>query len=219
MRNMKKFLKKAVVSMFAAAVLLAGLPSSVACADYDDVKPRNVKITVKKKTVKQGKHFKLRAKMKPYYADDDQLIWSIVKGKKVIRFEDNDRDGNDAEFIALKKGTAKVCCRIRGTRKKAYVTVKVKASKAGAGGTIRRVGPETRTVLSGSEFELEVHKSAGVRERDLKWSIGDTSVVWFEDDDRYDDEMDFRAVGAGTTEITCTNTKTGKAVSFTVKVI
>ena len=218
MKNKRKQFKRTIISVLTAAVLLTGMSfSATTSADYDDVRPTGVSMTVKKKTVKKGMHFELYARVSPYNADDDSLVWSIVKGKNLLRFEDYDRDGDEQEFIALKKGTAKVCCQIRGTNKKAYTTVVIK--KASSKGTIKRKGPKTRTIAVGNDFDLEVRKSSGVKNRNLKWSIKNTSVVRFDDYDRYGDDMEFRAVSTGKTKITCKNKKTGKSVTFTVKVV
>lgn len=217
MKNKRKQIRKSIISLITAVVLLTGLSASMtASADYY-VHPTGVTMAVKKKIVKKGMYFELYARVSPYYADDDGLVWSIVKGKDIIRFEDYDRDGDEQEFIALKKGTAKVCCKIIGTNKKAYTTVVVK--KASSKGKIKRIGPKTRTVAVGKDFDLEVKKSAGVKNRNLKWSIKNTSVVRFDDYDRYGDDVEFRAVSTGKTKITCKNKKTGKSVSFTVKVV
>lgn len=218
MKSKRKQIRKSIISLLTAVVLMTGLSvSTTASADYYDVRPTGVSMAVKKKTVKKGNYFELYARVSPYNADDDSLVWSIVKGKNIIRFEDYDRDGDEQEFIALKKGTAKVCCRIAGTNKKAYTTVVVK--KASSKGTIKRIGPKTRTIAVGEDFDLEVRKSAGVKYKNLRWSIKNTSVVRFEDYNRYGDDVEFRAVSAGKTKITCKNKKTGKSVSFTIKVV
>ena len=217
MKNKRKQISKSIISLLTAVILLTGISlSTTASADYD-VYPTSVTMAVKKKTVKKGTHFELYARVSPYNAEDDSLVWSIVKGKNIIRFEDYDRDGDEQEFVALKKGTAKVCCQIRGTNKKVYTTIVVK--KASSKGTIKRIGPKTRTIAVGEDFDLEVRKSAGVINRNLKWSIKNTSVVRFDDYDRYGDDVEFRAVSAGTTKITCKNKKTKKSVSFTIKVV
>ena len=186
MKNKRNQISKRIISLLTAVVLLAGISLPTAYADYD-VYPTGVTMAVKKKTVKKGTHFELFARVSPYNAEDDALTWSIVKGKNIIRFEDYDKDGDEQEFIALKKGTAKVCCQIRGTNKKAYTTIVVK--KASSKGTIKRIGPKTRTIAVGEDFDLEVRKSAGVLNKNLKWSIKNTSVVRFDDYDRYGDDV------------------------------
>lgn len=216
MKKVRKIWKKVSASLLVSALLVGTVPA-VACAD-SNIMPETVTARIEKKTVVKGEEFKLHADMTPHYAEDDYLEWSIVEGNSVIRFEDAERDGDDAEFIALKKGTAKVCCRIRGTEKKAYFTVNVAAHKAKKS-TIKRIGFKRRTVMLGSEFELKVRKSKGLKDRNLKWTIADTSVAGYDDDDRFDDEMDFVAIGVGKTKITCKNRLTGKKVSYTIKVV
>ena len=120
------------------------------------------------------------------------------------------------ELVALKAGTAKVRCTIRGTKKS--VTFKITVKKAAAS-TITRVGPEERVIYLGQEFELEVYRR-NVHESYLRWKIADQSIVIFEDGYAdHDDEIDLIAVGVGTTTVTCTNTLTGKSVSFTIRVV
>lgn len=83
---------------------------------------------------------------------------------------------------------------------------------------IGRVGSSTKSVSKGSEFDLEVRKGTKVRENDIKWTIGNTSVVKFDDDDRYDDEIELKAVGTGTTKVTANNLLTGGKIAYTVTV-
>lgn len=217
MQRIRKIITKIFAVCLSAIVLFSMTGTSVS-ADYGQ--PTQVKITTSKLRVKAGQEFKLRASFKPSYADDDALVWSIVSGKKYIRFEDSDyiHDGDDAEFVALKAGTAKVCCKIQGTNKKAYATVVVTGSTKN-GGTIRAVGSKNVTIAVGDDFELEVHKSAVVKESNLRWSIANTNIVDFEDYDIYGDEAEFIARKKGTTKITCKNTKTKKKVVYKVKVV
>lgn len=86
---------------------------------------------------------------------------------------------------------------------------------------IGRVGTATKTVYDGDEFELEVRKGTGVRESEISWSISNKNVVDFEDydyDDRYDDEIELRAIGKGTAKVTAKNLNTGGRIIYTVKV-
>lgn len=84
--------------------------------------------------------------------------------------------------------------------------------------TITRSGAKNRTVTKGKTFELKVLKTASVDDDDLKWSIKNKNIVAFDDQDHYDDDMDFRAVKAGSTTITCKNTRTGEKVTYKVTV-
>lgn len=83
---------------------------------------------------------------------------------------------------------------------------------------IGRVGAATKTVYKGGELDLEVRKAAGLRERDIQWSIANENVVTFDDYDVYDDEVEVRALKTGTTKVTAKNLVTGGKIVYTVKV-
>lgn len=83
---------------------------------------------------------------------------------------------------------------------------------------IGKIGSSTKTFYKGNEFELEVRKGVKVKDSNIKWTIGNTSVVKFDDDDRYDDEIELRAVGKGTTKVTANNLLTGGKIVYTVTV-
>ena len=217
---MKKSIRQSLMSLLflvALAVSLLAVPNYVAKAD-DDVKPDKVSVKNKKITVTVGQEFELKAKMTPRNADDDYLVWSIVKGKNIVAFEDGDRIGDDeVELKALKKGTAKVKVKIKGTKKVAYVTITVKEKKKST--DIKRVGTKNRTVEVGDDFELEVKKSSGVKNKHLKWTISNRKIVKFDSDDKYGKEMEFEAKKTGTVTITCTNTKTKKKITYKITVV
>lgn len=209
--------RKKLFSALVLGIMVLFTLAVTAFAD-DDPKPRKIFAVGKKTvTVTAGEEFKLRVRTAPYDADDDYLRWKITSGSKFVRFDDNDRSDDEIEMIAQKKGTAKVTCSIRGTKKKVTFTIKVKDAKT-AGKKIKIIGPEVRTIEAGDDFELKIKKYRGLSDRSLKWSIRDTSIVRFDDDDRYDDEVEFHARKIGSTTVTCKNTKTGQSVTFTVKV-
>lgn len=214
---MKKFKMRTPLLICATVLLLVGMFSMQALADS---KPHQVKMTVKKMTVYVGETFELKVKTTPVDADDDALKWSIVSGKKLVKFADADdeRDGDDMEFKALKAGKAKICCQIKGTNQKTYAVITIKTAPK-AKGTIKAVGSKVRTVEVGDDFELKVKKFSGVKNSHLKWYIKDKSIVAFEDDDITDDDVEFEARKVGTTKITCKNRKTKKSISFTIHVI
>lgn len=85
---------------------------------------------------------------------------------------------------------------------------------------ISRVGSKNRTVYAGQEFELSVKKVGTLKLKDsqIKWSIKDTSIVGFDDDDRYDNDIELRAKKAGTTTITAKNLVTGGKIYYKVTV-
>ena len=208
MKNWKKF----VTAMMAVAMLTGSAASVNVYAD--DPKPSKVTMAAKTRHVVAGQEFKVYANTTPRDADDDYLVWKIESGSSYIRFDDDDRDDDEAEFKALRSGTAKVSCRIKGSSKKTYTTVKVSASS----NSILVKGSKSVTVEAGDDFELEVKKGSKVRERDLKWTIANTSIVRFDDRDITDDEVELDARKAGTTKVTCKHIPSGVSIVYTVKV-
>lgn len=207
-------IRKIFTVLLAFAILTCSLGTASILAD-DDVKPVKVTIAKSSRTLHVGDVIELKAKTYPYDADDDYLRWSIVGDKGIVKFHDNDRYDDDIKIKGLKTGVTKIACYIKGTSQKAYVTVTVKEPAY----TIKRVGKAVRTIESGDDFELKVRKSGGLRESQLKWSIKNTKIVKFDDNDRYGTEVEFKARRTGTTTITCTNTKTKKTITYTVKVV
>lgn len=184
-------------------------------ADHD-VRPRKIYAVGKKSiAVYTGEEFELKVKMASRYADDDALKWKIVSGSEYVRFTDDDRNDDEIELKAIKVGTAKIRCKIKGTLQEVNFTVRVKKSPQ----KIRPSGRTKRTVEVGDDFELEVKKFSGLKERYLTWSIDDMSIVHFDDDDCTGDDMEFRAIKPGTAKITCTNTVVNQKVTFTVTVV
>ncbi|HCT92374.1 MAG TPA: hypothetical protein DF613_13515 [Lachnospiraceae bacterium] len=186
------------------------------------VKKSSVKKTIqavgsRSRTVNAGQEFELKVRTSANVPEDD-LVWSIVKGTKVVAFEDDDIYDDEVDLVALKEGSAQVRCKIQGTAKSVTFSITVKGTPAAS--TITRKGPAERTILLGQEFELEVQRSYGLSEKYLEWDIEDESVLIFEDGyAENDDEAELIAIGEGTTTVTCTNTLTGKSVSFTIHVI
>lgn len=216
-------LKKRLRSMMMAAMLLSAVFAFTAYADddYDDYdpKPTQIRVADKTKTVTVGKEFKVKVRMSPRGAEENYLKWTIVKGKNVVRFDDDDRTDDEVELRAIKKGTAKLRCQIRGTKKKVFVTVRVKGKTSSSSGSVAAAGRTSRTVEVGDDFELKVRRSGGLRERDLRWSIQNSDIVSFDDYDITDDEVEFKARRVGTTTVTCRNRNNNKSVSFTIRVI
>ena len=115
------------------------------------------------------------------------------------------------KILALALATAVAAGSLGVVPAEAYTDSSLGAKKIG------RVGAATKTVYKGGELDLEVRKGTGLRESDIKWSIGNTNILRF-DDDRYDDEVEVRALKAGTTKVTAKNLKTGGKIVYTVKV-
>lgn len=211
---MKKLTK---LSLLLFSMLLAcTFTISIARADSYGAKPKKISAVSKKNvTVQKGQEFELKVQMTPSYAEDDYLEWTIIKGKKVVQFDDSDRDGDEMDFWALKKGTAVIRCKISGTTKKVTFNVTVKS----AGKTdITAIGATEKVVRLGNDFDLEVKKPSGLSDRYLKWTIANTKILQPEDGDLTGDDVELYAVQAGTTTVTCQNTQTGKKVSFKIKV-
>lgn len=212
---MKK-LKNLLFFLFAFCVII--ISGTIVHADDDDIKPAKVtKITSSKKTIYVGDTFELKAKLSPADSDEDYLKWSITGKKGIIKFDDDDRDDDEVEFKAVKAGTTKVRCSIKGKGKKYSKTFSITVKKANY--NFSRIGKKQVTVEKGDDFELKVKKSSGLKNKHLKWSIKKTSIVDFDDDDRYGDEIELDAKKIGKTTITCKNLKTKKTIKFTVQVI
>lgn len=207
MKKMKKLFAVALT-----VVLSAGSIAAIPANADSDVKPTKVSISKSKMTVYVGDEFEVKAKMNPGYADDDYLRWKITKGSSYIKFDDDDRNDDEAEFVAKKAGTAKVKVWIKGTKKSDTITITVKKKSS----KLTRNGKKERTVYVGDDIELKV-KASGVSGRYLKWSIKDSSVLRF-DDERYGKEVDVKGKKAGKTTVTCKNTKNNQKVTFTVTV-
>ena len=87
---------------------------------------------------------------------------------------------------------------------------------------ISREGKKKRSIRVNDELELEVKKTKGkgVKDRQLKWTVEDSTILAFEDmdDGIYDDEMEFVGMKPGKTTVTCTNTANKEKVTFTITV-
>ena len=169
MKKVKVFL----ITLLAAVMTLGSF--SIVHADDDDIRPAAVKITTPKKTVFAGSVFELKARMTPAKADDDFLYWSIVGTKGIVQLE-KDRTDDDIKIKALRAGTTKVRCQIRGTQKYSIATITVKKPTY----AFSRVGSATKTVEVGDDFELRVKRSGGLSDNDLKWSIKNRNIVRFD---------------------------------------
>ena len=85
----------------------------------------------------------------------------------------------------------------------------VPVNAAGGNNWMERVGKAARTVNPGQEFELKVNHGRGLDDDQIKWTIGNVNIVKFDDDDRFDDEIELKAVKAGTVKVTANNLATG----------
>ena len=94
----------------------------------------------------------------------------------------------------------------------------VPVSAAGGNNWMERVGKAARTVNPGQEFELKVNHGRGLDDDQIKWTIGNVNIVKFDDDDRFDDEIELKAVKAGTVKVTANNLATGGKLVYTITV-
>ncbi len=89
---------------------------------------------------------------------------------------------------------------------------------AGGNNWMERVGPASKSVKVGQEFELEVNHGRGLSDDQIKWTIGNNKIVKFDDDDRFDDEVELKAIKAGTAKVTANNLETGGKLVYTITV-
>ncbi len=208
--------KKKTILSFLFALLVLTLGFGTLTASAREPKPRRVNITRSSKTMYVGSTYEISTKTTPSESDEDYLYWSIVSGKNVVRFAERERYDDDIKIKALKTGTAKIRCRIKGTNRYDTITIKVIRKKYSY--AFYRVGKTTRTVEVGDDFELKVKKTTGLKDNDLKWSIQNSKILRFEDRDVTDDEVELEARRAGTTYVTCYNKKTKTKLTYKIKV-
>lgn len=192
-----------------SAVLAAGSFAPVSAEAASNTISR---VGNKERSVYVGKEFELEVKKNGSFSDN-KIYWTIGD-TSIVKFDDNDRYDDDIELKAVKKGTTTVTAKNLITGGKITYKVTVKNSS----NTISRVGAASRTVTAGKEFELSVRKNGSFSDNKIYWTIGDTSIVKFDDNDRYDDDIDLRAVKAGTTKVTAKNLITGGKIVYTVTV-
>ena len=100
-------------------------------------------------------------------------------------------------LLALALATAVAAGSLGVVPAEAYTDSGLGANKIG------RVGSATKTVYKGGELDLEVRKGVKMKDSNIKWSIGNTSILRFDDDDRYDDEIEVRVRYIKTVQIVC----------------
>lgn len=168
------------------------------------------------RTVTVGKEIELEVNKKGSLRDSD-LSWSIAD-TSILAFDDNETTGDDVELRALKAGKTTVTCYNSKTKESIVFTITVEESKATTESTIKQVGSSTIYVELGDDEELEV-KASNVSSKNLKWTIADTSILRFEDNESYGTEVDVIGLKLGQTTVTCTNLVTNKSVTYTVIVV
>ena len=170
----------------------------------------------KNRTVKKGKEVELEVK-KGRDLKDSHLIWSI-KDSSILAFDDNDKTGDDVELKALKAGKTTVSCYNEKTKESIVFQITVEENKSTQESVISKVGNGTIYVELGDDEELEV-KVSNVSSKNLKWTINDTSIARFDDNESYGKEVDIEGLKLGETTATCTNLLINKSVSYKIVVV
>lgn len=205
---------KKVLALALAAAVAAGSFAVVPADAYTDSSLGSKKIGrvgSATKTVYKGGELDLEVR-KGTGLRESKIKWSIGN-TSILRFDDGRYD-DEVEVRALKTGTTKVTAKNLVTGGKITYTVKVKAPKK----TVSRVGNKARTVKVGNEFELKVKKNGNFSDNNLYWTTSNSKVVKIADNDRYDNDIELRAVKAGTAKITCKNALTGGKIVYNVTV-
>ncbi len=209
---------KKKLSRIAALVLCCSMLTGITVlADDDSRKPTRISADGKTSVTMRVDNYKeLEVN---HNGNENDLSWSVTKGKSVVKITSKDKTNDEVTIKALKKGTAKVTCKIKGTSKKVTYTITVKSASASSK-KISRVGPKAVTVELGDDRDLKVKKGKSVRNNDLKWSItGQKGIVRFDDDDLTDDDVEIYGKKVGTTTVTCTNRLIDQKINFTVTVV
>ena len=196
------------LALVLSAVVAAGSFAPVAEAASNTIS----RVGNKERSVYVGKEFELSVKKNGNFSDN-KIKWTIGD-TSIVKFDDDDRYDDEIELKAVKKGTTKVTANNLNTGGKIVYTVTVKKSS----NTISRVGNKERSYKEGKEFELSVKKNGNFSDNKIYWTIGDTSIVKFDDNDRYDNDVDLKAVKAGTTKVRARNLYTGGEIVYTITV-
>ncbi|MBQ5590655.1 MAG: PepSY domain-containing protein [Clostridia bacterium] len=121
---MKKILS--VITALALTGLMVFSIGVISVADNDKKPTKITAISNKTRSVRVGNTIKLRVAAN---GDDDYLYWSIKSGKNYIQIADDDRSDDDIKIKGKKVGTAKIVCKVKGTKKKITFTINVKKAK------------------------------------------------------------------------------------------
>lgn len=209
-RVMKRLLALALATAVAAGSL--GVVPAEAYTDSSLGSNRIGRVGTATKSVYKGSDFDLEVR-KGTGLSENKIKWSIAD-TSIVKFDDDDRYDDEIELRAVKVGKTKVTAKNLVTGGKIIYTINVKASK----NTISRVGNASRTAKVGNVFELEVKKNGNFSDNNLYWTTSNSSVVKIVDDDRYDNDIELKALKAGTAKITCNNKITGGRIIYTVTV-
>ncbi len=83
---------------------------------------------------------------------------------------------------------------------------------------ISRVGNKEQSAYVGEDFELGVRAGRNVNENQIKWTIGDSNILAFEDGDRYGEDVDLIAKKVGKTTVYARNPVTNGKIVYTITV-
>lgn len=205
-------MKKVMVYLIAAAMVFTVFGFNTSSADAALGYNKIGKVGSASKTVSSGKTFELEVR-KGSKVKDSNLWWSVANSG-IVRIIDSDKSDEEIDLKAIKAGKTKVYCKNKLTGGKITYIITVKKTV----GKLTRIGSASRTVNNGVGFELGVKLGTGLTENDVKWTISDTSILGYGDDDRYDNDMEFYAKKAGTTKISAKNLKSGGSLIYTIKV-
>ena len=172
------------------------------------------RVGAKDRTVKVGQVFELEVKEGPAL-DDHDIKWSS-SNTSIVKYAENDRYDDEMEFKALKKGSVKITAHNLATGGKLVYNITVKPKSGNV--SIYRVGNKARTYAPGREFELKVTKGDALKSSNIKWTIGNTNIVKFDDDDRYGLEVELEARKVGSTTVTAHNLHTGGKLVYNITV-
>ena len=171
------------------------------------------RVGAKERSVKAGQEFELKV-THGKGLDDDQIKWTIGN-TKIVKLDDDDRYDDEVEFKALKKGTVKIAANNQVTGGKIVYTINVKPALGKY--NMAYVGKAKKYRGTNDDFELEVRKGSSLKENQIKWTIGNSNLLKFEDGDKYGKEVELEPKGkAGTVKVTAHNLKTGGKLVYTI---
>lgn len=203
--------RKLTATVTALAMALTVFAVPVSAAGGDNLISR---VGAKDRTVKVGQEFELEVREGRALNDND-IKWTS-SNTAIVKYAENDRYDDEMEFRAVKKGSVKITAKNLETGGKIVYNITVKPKNGSV--YISRVGNASRTYAPNREFELRVKKGDALKGSQIKWTIGNTNIVRFDDDDRYGVEVELESKKAGTTKVTAHNLQTGGKIVYTITV-
>lgn len=171
-----KTMKRKLCGLLAVMMMFGSVAAMPVKADDDnDPKPTRItRLSHSSRTVKPGKEFEIKAYTSMRDYEEDYLVW-YISNTKVVRFDDDDRTGDDMEFKARKAGTAYITCKIAGTEVKKTCKVTVTNRKGKAKITV----DDTRMEVDRGEWEDIEAKLVGgnYKNRKLTYSVSNKRII------------------------------------------